>query len=726
MADTYQTTPGEDGQHITYCRLCEAVCGMVATVEDGKITRISPDRNHVASKGHICVKGPAIREVAYDEDRVLTPLKRVGGPGEFEPVSWDDAMADIASRLGSIIEEHGPKAFASYMGNPAAFSTLHYAFAFRAFSSLGRGVRFFNATHVDTGARHAASAMVYGDTDCLPVPDLPKCNFLLILGGNPLVSHMSVITVPRVREALDDIAERNGVVVVDPRHTETASRYEHQPIIPDTDAWLLIGMLNHLASTGQLDKDILREKVSGWDQFAEHIQSFTLDECAQKCGVAISNITTLAERFAKADTAAIYGRVGTNRGRFSTLTNVLIDALNVACGNYGTTGGVFLGESPFIPEGKKAHIGPYNQAKSRLGDFPIVSFFEPGGALPDMILMPEADRIRALIVDSGNPALSYPGEEKAAKAFEQLELMVGVDFYINETNKFADYILPAPTFIERDDLAELFVPNNPEPFMQATRAVIPPLGESRHEFDIYNDLMIRLGKPSLSDMMGKRPDDSRNSPVGYMEMIDSKLRQGKYGDQFGKRPDGLSVARLLNEHPHGCRFVDRAPMEPSWSRIAHEDGKLNFSNPLILQDFERLKTENLANEGLPLRLFGRRMLKTLNSWMHNSERLGRSIKPTLLIHPEDANERGVNDGDTVSVKTDHGAVEVIAEVSEDVMKGAVCYPHGFGHKGGWRRANDLGGANINLIASSETKDWEPLTGNVHVDGFAVEVTRISA
>ncbi len=716
--DTFSDMAGADGKHRTYCRLCEAQCGMIAHVRAGRIERIEPDREHPVSEGHVCIKGTSMAAITYDPDRVLTPLKRVGAPGEFAPVSWDEALGDIAARLQHVIDKYGGQAIGSYKGNPASFATLHSTYGALFLNALG-GHKNFNAVQIDTGAKNLAQELVFGSGTDWTFPDIERCDFLIMIGANPLVSHMSLIAEPRARERLEQIAARGGVVVIDPRRTETARRFEHLPVLPDSDSWLVAAMINHIFANGLEARAVLDERTSGWEDLREALRPITPELAAPRCGIAADQIRSLAERFAKTTKAACYGRVGTNRGRFGTLVNLLIESLNVIAGKFGVEGGWMTGLAPIGKAGEPPAHARYGSARSRIGNLPLVLGSTPGGSLAAEITTPGEGQMRALFVDSGNPVLAYPDGETTAAALEELDLLVGIDFYVNETTRHAHYLLPSLTFLEREDLTDYWVRNAPRPWVQFSPAVIEPVGESRHEFDIYNDILARMGLPAVfSD-----PASRANEAPELMEVADRMLRIGPFGDQFGEKPDGLTIDKLRVEHPSGARTADRFDPAKSWSRVWTEDRKVQLWHEVTQGEIARL----LAEPALPdvtLLMFGRRKLGSLNSWMHNIERLVRNETPSLMMHPADAAARGLAEGQTVRVSTLTGALEVLLEVTEEVVPGSVCYPHGFGHKGGWQRANALPGVNINQIASSRPEDWEQVSGNVHVDGFPVSVEAV--
>ena len=710
--------PGEDGRHHTYCRLCEAQCGLIAEVQSGVITRIGPDRDHPVSRGHLCVKAPGMLQITYDEDRLLQPMKRTGAPGDFEPVSWDSALDDIAARVKRITGRHGGASLAGYIGNPAAFSTFHYAYGFGFIGMFGSD-KFYNAMQVDTGARVLASDQVFGDSGRYPFPDLPGTDFLMIFGSNPIISHMSLITTPKARELLDGIAGRGSVIVVDPRRTETASRYEHQPIKPGGDVFLLLGLLKSLIEAELTDEAFLSAKVNGWKELRQRVVAFSWSDICAASGIQEERIREVAARFTSASAAACYGRTGTNRGRFSTLANILMDALNLATGNFARAGGSVIGRNPFEPEQGARRAASYGSKRSRVGNLPLVADTQPGGGLAEEILTSGEGQIRALFLDSGNPVLSYPRGDLLEEALETLELFVSLDLYMNESNRYADYILPVPSFYERADVNDQWAANAPEPWVQYVAPVIEPLGDCRHEYEIYDGMLQRLEMPDLTSVItGQRSDfDNRRS---YLEIAEMGLRSGTYGDKFGAKPEGLNLDKLLNEHPSGYAVRERVDASRSWDQITFEDRKPRLWTEMIESELDRLEKEPLDDRRL--KLFGRRLLHTMNSWMHNSDKVIRNARPTLLMHSVDAEARQIADGQKVRLHNRHGEIEVKVEVSDTVVPGSVNYPHGFGHRnGGWRQANQMEGENINLLASSDPKDWEPVSGNCHLDGVPVEV-----
>ena len=715
-ASSSRLHPGEDGRHVTFCRLCEAFCGLEVDVHGGRITKVIPDRANPHSQGHVCIKGTAALGLIYDEDRITVPMRRTGGPGVFEPVSWDEAMTDIAQRLASVMREGGADAVANYIGNPAAFN-IGAQFSVRPFLEHFGIWKLFSSATQDATSRMTASHILYGSTYRLAIPDLPRCDFLLIFGANPLVSHGSVLTAPRIIDDLTAIARRGRVVVVDPRRTETAERFEHLPIRPDTDVWLLMAMINTLLERSS-GHHAAEQMTSGLERLREAIQPFTAAVAETFCGIPSGQIRKLALEFASAPRAAAYGRVGLCRGRYSTLANVLLDALNVVAGKFGVHGGWVFGDTAIdLPS---LRLSGFEMRETRFGKQPYVSGNLHFSMLTDEILMPGPGRVRALLMEAGNMVLSAPGGEQLERALQSLDLFVSHDLYMNETNRFAHYLLPGTTFFEREDFPILGLGHMVRPFMQYTDASVPPVGKSRNENEVFNELSSRL-----HELLGQNPGASGYTAAAApvfkpMHTVDQLLARSAASVATSEGARELNVD-LLKSEPHGVVLADALICTNSLEKIKHADGRIHLWDALLDEEIERVRVA-APPQADELRLFSIRELRSVNSWMHNVDRLVRVQKPVLSIHPTDAARRGIGDGDCVEVVTPMAAIRVTAHVSEDVMPGAVCYPHGWSHNGSWRRANATAGANVNLLADPRVGDM--LSASSLLDGILVEVRKV--
>ncbi|OJF77915.1 molybdopterin-containing oxidoreductase family protein [Nocardia seriolae] len=717
----------------TYCRICEPLCGLIATVEDGRLIQLRADKEHPLSRGNACPKGIAFTEIQNDPDRVLYPLRRTAA-GEFERVSWETALDEIGERLRGLIAEHGMESLGWYFGNPSSFSYSHtlWMLGFQMAAGLKH---VYSAGSQDVNNRFVASQLLYGSATSVPVPDLDRTDFLLMLGANPLVSHGSVMSVPRIREKLTAITKRGGrVVVVDPRNTETAKLFEHVGVRADGDAWLLAALLQVIFDEGLEDADALRRQAAGVRELRNAVRRFTPEATAEVTGLEPDRVRALAHDLARAESAAVYGRTGTCLGRHATLVAFLIDALALVTGNLDRPGGSVFGKELVAVSKLNARVGfiGYGKNRSRIGGFPDVLGTFPAAIMAKEITTPGPGRLRALLTSAGNPVSSVPNGRELAAALDQLDLFVSIDLYVNDTNRTADYVLPATAFLERDDIPLPFTALSPTPYTQYTERVVEPYGEAREEWRIIDDLATRIGvQPfaigparaagrALSALRRRVPRlPARPTPT---LLADLALRTGPYGDLFGLRRGGLSL-RMLRRHPHGVVLADAITTGVLREVVQHKGGRVRLDPDEIMIELATL-ADRPADPTYPLRVIGLRELKSHNSWMHNVEPLMRGDREhAARINPKDAAVAGISDGDRCRVTSPHGCIEVTARLTEDMTEGSVAIPHGWGHRGGWQRANAAGGANVNVndLMSTEVADVERLAGMSNLNGVPIRL-----
>ena len=703
---------------------------MVATVEDGRLVKLRPDADHPLSKGYACPKGIAMAEVQNDPDRVLHPRKRKRGGG-FERGAWDEALDDIGSRLRDVIEDSGRDSIGWYMGNPGAFSYSHALWAKGFLDALG-SPHYYSAGSQDVNNRFAASALLYGSPLVVPIPDLQRTSLLLMLGANPLVSHGSVLSAPRIREQLLDIEARGGrVVVVDPRRTETARQFDHLPVRPDSDALLLMSLLHVIFADGLADGGFLADSAEGAERLAELVRDHPPEVTETRTGVPAERARGLARDFAVADGAAAYGRTGSCLGRFGTLVAFLLDALNAVTGNLDRPGGAVFGSPPIALDEVAERIGlaTYGKRRDRFGGFPDVLGNLPASLLPRKIETPSDDgdepQLRALFVSAGNPVLSVPDGEALERALGKLDLLVSLDLYVNETGRHADYILPTTTFYEREDLPVALMPFFPIPFAQVTEAVVEPPGEARQEWEIIDDVARRIGTAPYS-VPALRLAAKAGVRMTPKRLADLLLRTGPRGDLFGARRGGLSWAKL-RANPHGMVLADHVDTGVLSGKVRHRGGRVQLAPGEIVEELERLQAAAAGDPDYPLLLIGLRELRSHNSWMHNSPLLMRGGREhALRIHPDDAEAHGLEDGDEARLESRRGSVVVPVTVTDEMTPGTLALPHGWGHRGGWKLANEHAGVNFNLLASGEPEDLERLAGMAHLNGIPVRVEPVAS
>ncbi|HEX9605368.1 MAG TPA: molybdopterin-dependent oxidoreductase [Myxococcales bacterium] len=697
------------------CMLCEAVCGLAVEMDGATVKSVRGDADDPFSRGHICPKAAAIADVQGDPDRIREPQRRESE--RWRAVSWDAALEEAGERLAAVQRKHGRSAVAFYVGNPSVHSysaMLGVPFFSRA---LGTRTRF-SATSVDQLPHMLAALEMFGHQLLLPVPDVDRTRFFLMLGANPRASNGSLMTAGGISRRLDELRERGGkLVVVDPRRTETAAEADqHLAIRPGTDALLLLAILHVLFEEGRADLRHLAPFTDGLASLREAAARFPPERVAERTGIPAGEIRELARAFAAAPSAVAYGRVGASTQEFGGLAAWLVIALNAVTGNLDREGG-FLFTSPAADlVGLSARMGDHGHFaawRSRVRGLP-----EFGGELPAATLAEEIDtpgdgRIRALVTFAGNPALSTPNGARLERALSGLEYMVSIDLYRNETTRHANLILPTSFGFERDHYDLVFYTLAVRNAARYVKPLMPVLKGVRGDFEVLLDLALRIrrhGGGRRGRALGAVLRTVR--AIGERRLLDLLLRFG---------PHRLSL-RKLERHPHG---IDLGPLRPQLpARLCTKDKRLQLAPPIFLRDLGRLEAR-LAQSPAELVLIGRRALRSNNSWMHNSLRLVKGPPGcVLLMHPEDAAERGLRPGARARVESRVGSVEVPVGVTADVARGVVSLPHGWGHT---RQGAALGvasahaGASLNDLTDEQAVD--ALSGNAAFSGVPVSVSR---
>jgi len=735
------------------CPLCEATCGLEIEIEAGAVKRIRGDRDDVFSHGFICPKGSTLKHLHEDPDRLRKPLVRRGfddsGAPIFEEVGWAEAYAEADRVLREVREAHGNEAVGMYLGNPGAHVLGAATHTRHLIKGLGAGA-VFSASTVDQMPRHVASGYLYGSGGSMPVPDIDRTDLFVCIGANPYASNGSIATAPDFPGRIEAVQSRGGrVVVIDPRRSRTAEQADlHLSIKPGTDAVLLAAVVRRLLETGHVGRGHVADFLDGVDELRAAVDSFTADVAAEATGIAATAIEALADEIGAAGSAAVYGRIGTCTVEFGTLTTWLLDVIALLTGNLDEPGGMMFPQPSHerVRAGKAGRPYRVGRRHSRVNKRPEVQGEFPVADLPDEILEPGDGQLKMMVTVAGNPVLSCPDGERMDEAFAALDAMISVDIYLNETTRHASVILPPPGSLEKShydvNFTNLSIRNvanfSPAVFetdmpseedILATLALIA-LGfgpdadpNGLHDQVISGLLQAEIDTPE-SPVAGRDLDElvaMVDGDTGAERVLDAMLRTGPRGDGFGSVPGGLSLG-LLRENPHGIDFGALEPRLPGLLRTPEARIDL-FAGPFAA-DLTRL-TDRLAewSDDSRLRLVGRRHLRSNNSWMHNLPVLVKG-KPrcTLQLHPENAADLGLADGDAAIVRSRVGEVTAPVEVTDTVMPGVVSLPHGWGHgKPGARMgvAGEHAGVNSNVLTDPSIID--PLSGNAVLNGIPVEV-----
>ena len=730
------------------CPLCEATCGLRIETENGHVTGIRGDVDDPFSKGFICPKGSTLGALHDDPDRLRRPLVR--RDGEHEEATWEEAFAEVARRLTALVATHGPDAVAVYIGNPNAHNFAN-TLAIRPLVRALRTRNIYSASTVDQMPKHVACGLLYGHPFAIPVPDLDRTDFLLLLGANPLESNGSLATAPDWPGRLEAIRRRGGrVVVVDPRRTRTAERADlHVPIRPGTDAALLAGIAHTLCAEGLAAPGALADGVTGIGLVEGAVAGFTPERVASFTGVPAGTVVSLARELAAAPTAVVYGRIGTHTTAYGTLAAWLVDVLNVLTGNLDRPGGAMFPHAAHERPRRPARTFRTGRWHSRVRGLPESLGELPVATLADEIETPGDGQVRALLTIAGNPALTTPDAGRLDGLLAGLELMVSVDPYVNATTRHADVILPPPSVLEKSHYDLAFTALSVRNVSDFSAAVFGREPGSPSEFEILIRLAAIAAGPgaeadpdpaalataTLAAEIAKAVDDP-TSPIRGRDtaeieralgdrpveerLLDLMLRTGHRGDGFGARPDGISLG-MLERHPHG---IDFGPLEPRLpDALATESGKVELAPPSLIADLTRLERALDATAAGGMVLVGRRQLRTANSWTQNVPVLVRGKDRCVAqLHPNDAARLGLVDGATARVSSAAGFVDVPVVLTDAIMPGVVCIPYGWGHGlPGTRQAVAAGhaGVNVNLLTDASVVD--PLSGNAVLNGIPVTV-----
>ena len=637
------------------CTICEAACGIRVELDNGSVRRVTGDPQDPFSRGHVCPKVVGMQGLQDDPDRLRRPLVRRGS--DWLEASWQAALDFAAEGLLKVKAEHGPDAVALYRGNPG----IHDAGTLLSTGVLAGALgtrQVYSAGSLDTWPRFVQCTEMYGSPIRIPVPDVDRTAYFLVIGANPAVSQGSIMTAPGIVERMQAIRRRGGrVVVIDPRRTETADLAdEHHFIRPGTDAALLLAMIHVLFAQGRVRLGACTTHVAGLDALRAAVAGHAPEQIAPACGIEAATIHRLARDFAAAPSAAAYGRMGTSVQAFGALASWAIDLLCVLTGNLDRPGGAMWAQPAvsmnfaFEAAGLPVPLGRWTSRagghEERFGEPPI-------SALAEEIETPGPGQVRALLTVAGNPLNTAPNAPRLARAFGQLEFMVSLDGYRNQTTRHADVILPPAGPLARGHYDVLLMhvavrnvakwsppavpaePDAPDGWTSALElarrlmgltAMAPPafdatvlrkLAQGALQASRWRD---ELGIDELLGAVGDRP--------GVARLIDALLRIGPYGDGCGRVAQGLTLARVQAAE-HG---IDLGPLQPALPGIvATASGKIELAPPRMLADLPRLAASLRADPPQVLRLINRRDARSMNSWLHNVPTLAKGRDRCTLV-----------------------------------------------------------------------------------------------
>jgi anaerobic selenocysteine-containing dehydrogenase len=704
----------------TFCRICEAGCGLKLTVDANRIQSIEPDENHVNSKGYACIKGLSLEKFIESPDRLTQPLKKVGN--EFIAIAWDQALKEIGQKMRDIHRQHGGQSIAVYTGNPIGFS-LWPNTAVQGFLNGVGSDKLFTIGTLDCTNKFAAADRMYGSFANQTFPDISHTQMLIAVGSNPKISRMSFISLPHPMAQIEAIEKRGGEVIwINPRKTESAKQCgKHMAIRPDSDVFFMLGFLNELIRQNGVNHDRVAQYMEGYQELAELAKPWTVERVEKVSRIPAIELESLVTRYINADGAAIYSSTGVNQGRFGMLAFWLQESINAISGNLDKRGGTLMGK-PVIAFPDKTKEAKF----SRINNTPYITSGIPTGILADEILTPGEGQVKALFVVAGNPIMACANSDRVGEAFEKLQLMVSIDLYRNESANYADYVLPGLHFLERPDVPFFFMTAMglmPDRYFHYTDAVLTPPGETRDEALILRQILrvsgfalfgSRLLQSALN--LGEKLSGLPGCKDGVAERFCGLIaRSGKRGG-LGK----------LRKYPHGQLLDANQPGDYLGQRVDTDSKRIQLAPAefvALAHKLEAVFEQEITDERL--KLISKRERYSHNSWTHNVSSFVKGPRSSnyLYIHPTDAKQRQLAEGDMAEVCAHGKCIQVPVKLDSDFMPGTVSVPHGWGHQqaDGLTIAKGTQGANVNILASDGPESIEPISGMSQLNGIPVEV-----
>src|SRR6266404_1603920 len=663
----------------SFCRICTSMCGILVDIEDDKVVRVRGDHDHPVTHGYMCPKGSALPKMHHDPRRLERPLLRTAGV--LQPTSWEHCLGDLSTRLRDIIDRHGPASVGIFFGSGLGMDAAGYRMATALHAALKTPARFSPLT-IDGTAKSLVATLVGGFTGFSPRPDYDHINLVIYIGINPMVSHGHTVAMPNPAKTIRATAARGEVWVIDPLHTETARfASHHMAPRPGTDYAILAYLVRELLQEGA-SREVLARHTQDSDVLRQAVAPFERELAAHVAGVTTDELDLLLASVRKAGRLSAETGTGVTMSVGANLTQWLAWVLMIITDSMNRPGGVwfhpgFVNRMDAAPLPVMSDIlgpGPKSRPElnSILGEYPCA-------ALPDEI---NAGNIRALLNLGGALIRSFPDVNALRPALQRLEVFATLEIVENETTALSTHVLPTKDQLERPDIA-LWDFLSPRVNAQYTRAAVSPVGERRASWWILADLMRRLGleRPVFV------PAD----------------------DQAAGADDAMLAA--LTEHAR-CTFAELA--ERGYVETGHEVqarwvdahiervGGWRLAPAPLVEQLTTLSAMHLAAAGEPesLHLTPRRQRRHLNA-----QYLFLGDVFDVMLHPRDAADAGVEDGQPVTVRTAKGEVVGTARLDARVRPGVVSVPHGHEH------------ANVNQLTS--IREVDPLTGMARYSGIPV-------
>jgi anaerobic selenocysteine-containing dehydrogenase len=706
-------------------------------VENNEIVKVRPDKANLRSQGYACRKGLKVAHYQHHRQRLKQPLKRQNG--QLAPIGWDAVLTEIGQRLGEIKEQYGPRSIALVAGGSGGCQ-IGGRFSGRFLISLGSRY-LYTALGQEWTGRHYVRGQVYGDQTLFLHPDHEKLELLLALGWNGWSSH----GMPQTRRFIKSISENPArtLVVVDPRPSETA-RYAdiHLALTPGSDALLLKAMIAIILQEGWHDQSFLDSHTTGWNEIEPFFKGFAVKEALQICDLEFDQVKNVCRLFTSRR-SAVMSDLGILMNRHSTLVSYLEEILLAICGRLGSQGGnVFTGM--LSPLGINTPPEDPNTWRTMRTDIPAIMGVFPPNVLPEEIESDEKDRIRALIVTGANPLRSYADTSAYERAFKALDLLVVLDVAMSETAAAADYVLAGRTAYESFDTT-FWSFNYPDIFFHLRRPLVEPEAETRENSWIMSSLAEEMGLlPEVpgallqaaqensgyfgrelnryiennSEAMLKLPFILAKAlgPVlgscnlaflwGLIRTAPTPIKKAMARAGFPAGEDQTDqVYGAIMDHPEGI-WLGQLDPEQNLDSVATADGRIHLHVPELanwLADVTPQAEQKAMSmdDAFPLILMaGWHYDFNANTLMRDPAWNQGRKTGCLAVHPQDAANLDLADGDRARITTAAGNAIVEVQISKLTRPGMVLLPHGFGLD----FEDESIGVNVNLLTPAGHRD----------------------
>ncbi len=715
----------------TVCGICEQGCGLTVTTDNNRVLKVEPDKDNPYSWRDYCIKGAKSHLSLRHPDRITTPMKRVGD--RYVAASYDEAIADIATRFNRLVDEHGPNAIGSYTGNPNGFNFGSALFHTMLLDAIGTESRFWVGS-VDQNALHVVSDAMYGNAWVSLQADIDHCDYFLLIGTNPQISTMCWIgySPDGWKRVLARKAVGAELVVVDPRRTECAAKASrHIAPLPESDWALVLAMIKLILENGWRNPQHA-DLLEGLDTVRAIAATADLNQLSACCDVPLSEIETLARDFARAPSAMAIARTGVSQGRNGVLALWLVQVLNYITGRVETEGGLYYvsGVLDLLDVGDT--LFPHSDAISRVRGNKNVAGAHSLAELPDEITTPGPGQIRALIINSGNPVVSGPDGNKLDAALAQLDCLVVIDQFQRESHRHADWLIPGDHFLERTEINPLIQALSPSPRAQLSRAAVSPPTGMRYEWEFLRDLTLAMNKPLIPGKRWLNP------------LIAASKRLAAWSGKPQLTLNPMLMARMLIRDNPQLRWRDiveaahgigdpaqRPEFGRLFGKLREQNRRVDLAPATFVDVLQQRLTESTARDpSQPFQLISRRRMKMMNSWsietsmdgMHSREMTGSTVE----INRQQGETLHLFDGQKVTLRSASGSIEAQLKLSDEVRSGVAVMEHGWGYRTfnpGRGSSRHHGGVNRNLLVSNA--DVDPLSRVPRLNGTPVSIEPVT-